>query len=276
MDYAINTYSALTRRLRQQQLDADDGHTDDGHPAATGQSQLLLLPTELRLKICSYMTIVPADIDWKWKGAFFSCTQLHKDMLDQLSPAQDMERFLKTKVKLPQPREGRYRITPGLPHPFFGWVRSLTVHIPLSEDWSEVMQQLYPLYLDELKVQLINKEGMRPRIELPWGDLKSTVPPLLTTKEPRRVELAVNCKKITVTLYPLNRVEGARSKVTSFDVTLPDTDITFLFTIVETSEAQQVERSYTFKNRFRLRVEKKGSPRSTGLVSLHGLLGRFW
>jgi hypothetical protein len=272
MDYVYDTYATFIRRLRQQGLD-----TDDGHPAATGQSQLLLLPTELRLKICSYMTIVPANIDWEWKGAFFSCNQLHKDMLDQLSPALDMERFLKTKVKLPQRRERRYRITPGLPHPFFGWVRSLTIHIPLSEDWTEVMQQLYPLYLDELKVQLIDKKGMHPRrIDLPWGDLKSTAPPLLTTKKPREVELVVNCKKITVTLYPLNRVKGARSKVTSFDVTLPDTDITFLFTIVETSKAHQVERSYTFKNRFRLQVEEKGSPPSAGWVSLYGLLGRFW
>ena len=272
MDYVYNTYATSTRRIRQQRLD-----TDDGHLAATGQSRLLLLPTELRLKICFYMTIVPAKMDWEWKGAFLSCTQLHKDMLDQLSPALDMERFLKIKVKLPRDRERRYRIDSGLPHPFFGWVRSLTIHIPTSEDWTEVMQQLYPLYLDEINVQLIDKKGLYPRrISLPWGDLKSTAPPLLQTKKSREVELVVNCKKITVTLYPLNMARGARSKVTSFEVTLPDTDITFLFTIVETSKAHQVERSYTFENRFRLPVAKKGSPPSTGWVSLYGLLGRFW
>ena len=272
MDYVYNTYATFTRRIRQQSLD-----TDDGQLAATGPSRLLLLPTELRLKICSYMTIVPAKTDWGWKGAFLSCTQLHKDMLNQLSPALDMERFLKTKVKLPQDRERLYRIDSGLPHPFFGWVRSLTIHIPTSEDWTEVMQQLYPLYLDELNVLLIDKKTFYPRrTELPWGDLKSTAPPLLYTKKPREVELVMNCKKITVTLYPLNTARGARSKVTSFEVTLPDTDITFLFTIVETSKAHQVERSYTFKNRFRLPVAKKGSPPSTGWVSLYGLLGRFW
>jgi hypothetical protein len=223
------------------------------------------------------MTIAPAKIDWEWKGAFLSCAQLHKDMLDRLPPTQEMVRFSQTEVRLPQHKERRYRIAPGLPHPFFGWVRSLTIHIALSEDWTEVMSQLYPLYLDELHVLLKDSKHLRQhRITLPWGDLKSTAPPLLTTKKSREVELVVNCKKITVTLYPLNRVKGARSKVTSFEVTLPDTDITFLFTIVETSKAHQVERSYTFKNRFRLQVEGKGIAPSTGWDSLYNHLRWFW
>lgn len=253
MDCVYNTYAAFTRRLFQQKSD-----TDDGHPAATEQSPLLRLPPELRLEICSYMTIAPAKIDWEWKGAFFSCTQLHKDMLDRLPPTQEMVRFLDTEVELPQHIDQPYRILPGPPHPFFGWIRSLTIHIPLSEDWTEVMRQLYPLCLDELKVLLIDDEGLRHhRISLPYGDLKSTVPPLLMTKKPFGEELVMNCKKITVTLHLLNKVEGARHKETSFEVTLPDTDINYLFTIVEDKDERQVERSYTFNDRFRLRVEKK-------------------
>lgn len=274
MDYVYSTYAAFTRRLSQLRSD-----TDDGHPAATGQSRLLRLPTELRLEICSYMTIAPAKVDWEWKGAFFSCTQLHNDMLNRLPPSQEMVQFLHTEVELPLPQhsEQPYRILPGCPHPFFGWVRSLTIHIPLSEDWTEVMRQLYPLYLDELKVLLVEKKGLRRhRIELPWGDLKSTAPPLLMTTKPHVAKkLVMNCKKITITLYPLNSVKGARHKETSFEVTLPDTDINFLFTIVEDKKGRQVERSYTFKDRFRLPVEEKRNSPSTGWDSLYSHLRWF-
>ncbi|KAG9202490.1 hypothetical protein G6514_004227 [Epicoccum nigrum] len=272
MSYAYSTYTAFKRRILPQAFD-----TDDRHPAATGQSRLLRLPTELRLKICSYMTIVPAKIDWEWKSAFFSCTQLHKDMLDQLSPALEMERFLRTEVKLPRHIEQPHRISPGLPHPFFGWVRSVTIHIALSEEWSEIMRQLYPLYLDELHIVLRYRKGLREhRITLPWGDLKSTAPPLLMPRKPCKVELVVNCKKITVSFHPLNKAKRAMYKETSFEVTLPETDITFLFTIVENKREKQVERSYTFKNRFRLPVKEKVSPPSTRWDSLYGLLRRFW
>ncbi|KAF3009635.1 hypothetical protein E8E13_007409 [Curvularia kusanoi] len=227
-------------------------------PAGAEESQLLHLPTELRLQICSYMTIAPAKIDWEWKGAFFTCRKLQQDMLNKLSPASEVKKFFQTEVMLSLDIERAFGVTPGLPHPFFGWVRSVTVHFPLYREWFDVMYQSYPLYslyLDELQILLTGGPGQRKRF-LPWGDLKSTAPTYLMDESKNR-KLVMNCKKITVTLDDLITVDGGRDKETSFGVTIPGTDLTYLFTIVQDRNEEQVQRSYTFKNRFKLPIGEK-------------------
>lgn len=97
----------------------------------------------------------------------------------------------------------------------------------------------------------------------------------MTTNPRVATELVMNCKKITVALYPLNSVKGARHKETSFEVTLPDTGIKFLFTIVEDKDGRQVERSYNFKDGFKLQVEEKKTSPSDGWDSLYSHLRWF-
>src|SRR5690349_17787985 len=61
------------------------------------KSQILALPVELRLMICSYMTLSPTDFESvAWKGAYFTCRQLHEDMRKQLKPEQDLENHVKS------------------------------------------------------------------------------------------------------------------------------------------------------------------------------------
>lgn len=105
------------------------------------QSPLLGLPAELRLLICSSLTILPSTTDWN--GAFFSCRQLHPDMLDQLDPNDSTYNF-------PCVRSGAT-------HPVFGGIRNLSVIMELEKGWrvSRIdFKQLYALHLDELQLFL--------------------------------------------------------------------------------------------------------------------------
>ena len=56
-------------------------------------SRLLSLPSELRLLICHHMHISP-ELGVDFLGAFYSCRQLQKDMLDELRPAFDLDNYV--------------------------------------------------------------------------------------------------------------------------------------------------------------------------------------
>ena len=56
-------------------------------------SRLLSLPSELRLLICHHMYISP-ELGIDFTGAFYSCRQLQKDMLNELRPAFDLDNYV--------------------------------------------------------------------------------------------------------------------------------------------------------------------------------------
>ncbi|KAH6639050.1 hypothetical protein C7974DRAFT_387765 [Boeremia exigua] len=220
------------------------------------KSPLLRLPTELRFQICSYMSLSPDTVEWN--GAFFSCRLLHNDMINELRPAREMQRFLQAetmRISLepqavqPELADCPHKLSYGLPSPLFGWIRNVTVHVPVVNGWLDTMHNVYPLYLDELRLILVkSKEQGNRGIRLPYHDLKSANPPYLLD-EFRPAEITVNCKKITMTLdVPAN----PRRKKISYELQVPHAEVTYLFTIVQTKKRQQVERSYTFKDRFTL------------------------
>ena len=210
------------------------------------QSPLLGLPAELRLLICSNMTLSPSTTDWN--GAFFSCRQLHKDMLDQLDPNNSTYNF-------PCVRSG-------VVHPVFGWIRSLSVTVELKKGWrinGIDFKQLYALHVDELQLLLTGEPRERrrhPGIEIPYGDLTTFGPPMLATPSGQLqpvgadVDIVINCKKITLTLEQLAMEDGARDKQTTYEVAFSGTNKVYLFTVIQNKEGQQVERSYTFDTRF--------------------------
>lgn len=218
-----------------------------GRPVdAQPQSPLLGIPAELRLLICSDMTLLPSKIDWN--GAFFSCRQLHNDMLDQLDPNNSTYNF-------PCVRSGAVQ-------PVFGWIRSLTCTIELKWGWRVDridFKQLYSLHLDELQLLHTGEphEHRRyPVIEIPYGDLTTFGPPVLTTPSGQlqpigaNVDMIINCKNITLTLEQIAIDNGTRDKQTTYEVAFKGTDKMYLFTVIQNKEGQQVERSYTFDTRF--------------------------
>ena len=177
------------------------------------RSPLLGLPAELRLLIRSNMTLLPSTTGWN--GAFFSCCQLHRDMLDQLDG------------------NSKYSfscVQSGAAHPVFGWIRSLTCSIELEKGWRITrvdLKQLYALYLDEL--QLLTgelRERRYPGIETPYGDLTTLGPPMLAASSGQLqsvgadVDMVINCKKITLTLEQLASADDARDKQTTYEVAL--------------------------------------------------------
>jgi hypothetical protein len=212
------------------------------------QSPLLRLPTELRLQICSNMTLLPSTIDWN--GAFFSCRQLHADMLNQLYSKEHATIHMKA-FPFVGPRRS---------HPVFGWMRSLYLTIDLERGWRHDLndfKKLYALHLDDLQLLLQGepKSDLRyPGISTPYGDLTTIGPPKLATPsgqlEPIGVDVVVNCKKITLTLDHLANGNGARDKQITYEVAFKGTDQMYLFTVIQNREGQQVERSYTFDMRF--------------------------
>ncbi|KAF1928287.1 uncharacterized protein M421DRAFT_157853 [Didymella exigua CBS 183.55] len=214
------------------------------------QSPLLRLPAELRLEICSNMSLSPTTVDWN--GAFFSCLQLHNDMLTKLHSKQEAIKYMKVPSCL------NFRGA----HPVFGWIRNMYLIIELNLGWRDhlhAFKKLYTLHLDDLQFLLIGEPrlGERyPGIATPYGDLTTLGPPGLATPsgqlEPAGTNVVINCKKITLTLDHLANVEGARDKQTCYEVAFQGTDIMYLFTVVQNKQGQQVERSYTLDTRFEM------------------------
>ncbi|KAF9691165.1 hypothetical protein EKO04_010604 [Ascochyta lentis] len=219
-----------------------------------GRSPLLNLPGELRLQVCSHMALSPVTLDWT--GAFFSCRQLHHDMVQQLPPVTEMEECLQHIVAT-QPESSDVlpcELIPGLPHPLFSWVRHVALKLYVPNGWKPMMPRLYALHLDNLQILLVSDKDARHTsrsIPLPYGDLKTLRPPYLWN---HKAKITMNCKKITLILYELAKADGARAKETSYNLTLPGTEIVYLFTIVQNKEEKQIQRSYTFNSRFKLPV----------------------
>lgn len=217
-----------------------------GHPICSQpRSPLLGLPAELRLLICSHMTLLPSTTDWN--GAFFSCRQLHQDMLDQLNPNNITYNFL--------------YVRSGAAHPVFGWIRSLICTIELEKGWCTTridLKQLYALQLDELQLLLTGepRECRYPGIQTPYRDLTTLGPPMLATPSGQLqpvgadINVVINCKKITLTLEQLASADYARDKQTTYEVAIKGTNKMYLFTVIQNRDGQQVERSYTFDTRF--------------------------
>lgn len=209
------------------------------------QSPLLGLPAELRLLICSNMTLLHSTTDWN--GAIFSCRQLHQDMLDELDPND-------SKYNFPCVRSG-------VAHPDFGWIRNLSIMMELDKGWrvSRIyFKQLYALHPDKLQLLLGGEPCSRPYpgVQTPYEDLTTVRLPLLATPSGQLqrigtdVDTVINCKKITLTLEPLASVAGARDKQTIYEVAFKGTNNMYLFAVIQNKEGKQVGRSYTFDTRF--------------------------
>jgi hypothetical protein len=204
-------------------------------------SQLLSLPTELRLTICRFMTLSPEFADsLAWRGAYESCRRLHKDMRDELDPASDLIRYV---ADLQSP----LRITIGQPRLFLGVIRDLTIYLarPTGRDRRPyaTLESLARLYLDHLHIIFTGD-----RFDGPERDMKTFDPGHLV----KWTEVGeVNCKKITLTIESLANAEGGRHKTTEFTNIIPGSQILYLMTIVQDSGGRQVERAFESATRFR-------------------------
>jgi hypothetical protein len=171
---ATSTIDALSSTLAQLAVGTSPTHeptSDDILPQPS--SRLLSLPTELRLLVCSFITLSPEHADsLAFRGAYTSCRRLHQDMRDQLDPSQDLPRYIAAQAWSDSIRS---HITLGGPTPFLGLIRDLTIRVPVppSVRWqkpcSVVLPSLYSLYLDRLHVVLTGSSMHA----LPYADMKS-------------------------------------------------------------------------------------------------------
>ncbi|CAO2647450.1 Nn.00g083720.m01.CDS01 [Neocucurbitaria sp. VM-36] len=219
-------------------------------PQPQPASELLSLPTELRLMICRYMTLSPASPDsLMWKGAYFACQQLHKDMRDELEPEKDLARFIVSHHVSQVQTCCQSTIKIGLSCPRLNLIREITIHTPIPGDeqvdcWHDALSPLYALYLNHLYVILTGSDFNR----LPYHDLKSWGPGLFIKYV---FEGRVHCKKVTFTIDELANVEGGKEQSTEISNVVPKTRISYLLNIVQDKVGRQTERGYSSEVRFR-------------------------
>ncbi|KAF2827098.1 hypothetical protein CC86DRAFT_370153 [Ophiobolus disseminans] len=213
-------------------------------------SRLLSLPTELRLLVCSYMTLSPEYTEsLAFRGAYLSCRLLHQDMRNALVPEQDLVKYMASKRQLWTPAV-HTNVSLGPLHPFLGLIRSLTIRIPVptggrwQSDCLVVLRSLYALYLDDLHVVMTGAHNN----SLPYGDMKSFGPSLFMDFVRKE---AVNCRKVTFTLDSLSRAEGGRAMSTVLAIHEESTNIRYHLTIVQNKEEKQVERAFKSSSRFK-------------------------
>jgi hypothetical protein len=248
---AASTIDALSSTLAQLAVGTSATHThvstsEDILPQPS--SRLLSLPTELRLLVCSFMTLSPESADsLAFRGAYTSCRRLHQDMRDQLDPSQDLPRYIAAQTWNDRIRS---HVTLGGPTPFLGLIRDLTIRVPIppSVRWqkpcSEVLPSLYSLYLDRLHVVLTGAAVHA----LPYADMKSFHDSYFIDFVKRGV---VNCRNVTFTIHTLSRAQGGREKRTTIENLAPESEIRYRLTIVEGKGGKQVERAFESDSRFR-------------------------
>jgi hypothetical protein len=211
-------------------------------------SALLALPAELRLMICSYMTLSPESADsLLWWNAFISCHRLHKDMRDQLNPANDLVQYLaKQQPSWTHGTEDSPIATLRLPRPYLGVIRDITLHTSIPTLYGyrgleTALTSLYSLYLDELHVVFTGSRFFR----LPYGCMKSFPSEYFIDYVSKG---KVNCGKVTFTI---EKLAGGKTKQTIIENIIPKTNISYVLTIVQDENEAQVERAFESNLRFR-------------------------
>jgi len=224
-------------------------------------SRLLSLSSEIRLLICHHMYISP-ELGVDFLGAFYSCSQLQKDMLDELSPAFDLKNYVNEHAGPCRDEPSMFvRVVPSTPR--FHILRHVTVsvRVPRTDGGSRCCYNsvagLFPLYLNKLSVRLFprNHAGDYDE-ELVYGDMKSW---------PNRffldyvVDGEVNCKKIKFSLPGLKKNSDGSEKTTRLEnIIIPGTTILYSMHITEDKAGNQTERTYLSDVRFRPTAEGSG------------------
>jgi hypothetical protein len=209
-------------------------------------SQLLNLPTELRLTICRFMTLSPEFADsLAWRAAYEYCRRLHQDMRDELGPANDLPPYI---AKLQSSAVRPLGIILGQPLPFLRQIRDLVVHLHNlvgTDSWPyDNPESVVRLYLDHLHIIFTgggfdgaqrNLKTFDPGHLVKWTEVGK-----------------VNCKKITLTLEGLADANGGFTMtITGFSNVIQDSQIPYSMTIVQTLGGWQVERVFESATRFR-------------------------
>lgn len=142
---------------------------------------LLGLPLEIRLYICSYITLAPESPDsLANRGILGACRQLQQDMFEEHGPAKDLSAYI-TAPERPWAESPctHSAVALGPPRPLSGFICNVTLHLPprflslrrqfrrcgqsqfglhvrpecsCEGDLGDTLEHLYSLYLDRLQV----------------------------------------------------------------------------------------------------------------------------
>lgn len=131
------------------------------HPPPDG---LLSLPAEIRLHICSYITLSPVSPDSVAnRGILGTCRQLQNDMFEEHGPAKDLNAYINASERpwVKSPRVDLL-VTLGQPLASTRFICSVTLQmlaINLGTGWNEerqycldALEHLYSLHLDRLQI----------------------------------------------------------------------------------------------------------------------------
>jgi hypothetical protein len=235
-------------------------------------AKLLNIPPELRIQIWKYMTLSPLTEDCQqWKGAYFTCRQMHHEIAHELKPHRDLLAFTTDALAPLEPSFGSSSQLPGGPsrsaqaltssiskgfviEPVvsrFGSIEAVTFTLPILHHrclgLRTVLESLYHLYLARLKINLTGSDTRRLG---PGGDLKMFE--LLChhfidcAKKSR-----INPKMVTFSIDHLVKNMGQNSKSTTLENMFDEENIPYTLVIVQDEEEKQVERTYYSPTRFR-------------------------
>lgn len=131
---------------------------------------LLSLPVELRLQICSYITLSPVSHESIANRAILAtCRQLQEAMFTEHGPAKDLDAYINAEERawigtLPSPLV----VTLGQPlqSTRFGFVRNVTLQCPTAfMVGARCLEEVYSLYLDRVQIYLgaapVHRIGVR-------------------------------------------------------------------------------------------------------------------
>ncbi|KAH7413706.1 hypothetical protein DE146DRAFT_638378 [Phaeosphaeria sp. MPI-PUGE-AT-0046c] len=232
---------------------------------------LLSLPPEIRLQICSYITLSPEFPDSVAnRGILGACCQLQLDMFEEHGPAKDLNAFMAAPGRpwVDSPCT-HLAVALGPPLPFLRFTRNVTLHLPraLLSPYSELrrgrqsalprecicestLEHLCGLYLDRL--QVLFEDGSPQREDAQDDEEYLTVKSLQPYLFQNYVQAGkVNCRTVTFTVQRLAEAEGGRDKSTTLDMADEKTGIAYTMTIVQDKEERQVERGFSSETRFK-------------------------
>ena len=200
-------------------------------------------------------------------GAFYSCRQLQKDMLDELRPAFDLDNYVNEHAE-PCRHEPSMFVCVVSSTPRFHISRRVTVfaRVPRADRGSRCCYNsvagLFPLHLNELNVRLApHHHADDYDQELLYGDMKS---------RPNRLFLdyvvggKVNSKNMKFSLPGLQKQDDGRDKTTRPEnIIIPGTEILYGMHITEDNAGAQTERTSLSDVRFRPTTEGSGGAVAT-------------
>jgi len=197
---------------------------------------------------------ISPELSIDFLGAFYSCRQLQKDMMDELGPAFDLDNYVNEHAEPCRHEPSMFvRVVPSAPRSHI--LRHVTVFVRVPRKDTRLrccynsVAGLFPLYLNELIVRLVprNYIGEYGK-KLIYGDLKSWPNRLFLNYV---VEGKVNCKKVRFSLPGLQKEDDGSDKTTPLEKTIPGTTILYSMHITEDKAGTQTERTYLSDVRFR-------------------------